>query len=158
MAKASTLYDEPQFEEAEYEVEASNQTDFEIDDGIEIGARHRNVTRTPKYPFDKLAVGQSFHVAQTADMPKPASTLAGAVTNANKKWSSEHPTETEVVTVSTFETDENGKRVRAPEDGYIKTGEHQVVRPVRVPQRHFTIRSVGADDVRGVGARVFRDL
>lgn len=163
MAKAATMYDEPELNEVEFEedegTEATNvASGFEIDDDIQIGARHRMTARQAKYPFDKLAPGQSFHVAATADMPKPASTLAGAVTNANKKWSVEHPTEVETVMLSTFEVDAEGKRVRSPEGGYIKTGEREVTRPVRVAERHFTIRSVGEDDKRGFGARVFRDL
>ena len=152
MAKAQSVYDEP---EIETEVSA---TGFEIDNDVELGARTRFAARAAKYPFDQLQVGQSFHVAATADMPKPGTTLAGAVTNANTKWSKDHPTKTESKVLSVFHTDEAGKRVKNEAGQYIKIGENPVTRPVRVVERHFTIRSVDGTDPRGAGARVFRDL
>ena len=148
------LYDEPELNEAE---EASD-TGYEIDTDVALGARARFAARTAKYPFDKLGVGHSFHVPATADMPKPGTTLAGAVTNANNKWSKDHPTEMESKTLSTFAIGEDGKRIRNEDGSYVKTGERPVVRPVRVAERHFTIRSVGSEDPKGPGARVFRDL
>jgi hypothetical protein len=167
-AKAVSLYDEPEttqdwvdenvFEANNVQENVSENNGFEIDDDVTIGARQRNLTRPAKYPFDRLEVGQSFHVAATSEMPKPASTLAGAVTNANKNYSYDHESETEVVIRSIFETDSEGKRIRSPDGRFNKIGEHEVVMPVRVPIRHFTIRSVGEDDKRGPGARVFRDL
>lgn len=164
MAKAQV----EEFDEDEFEVEVedggveapmTSADTFEIDDGIEMGARQRNLLRPGKYPFDRLEVGQSFHVPATAEQPAPAKTLAGAVTNANNKWSHPDPSgETETRTVSVYELDANGKRVKAVGGGYIKTGEKVETRVKRIQDRHFTIRSVGANDVRGPGARVFRDL
>lgn len=153
MARKSeaSLYDEA-------EVYGNEVQGFEIDSDVELGARTRVTARQAKYPFDQLAVGQSFHVAASEDMPKPGTTLAGAVTNANTKWSHDHASETETKTVSVFARDEDGKRIKNVHGQFEKLGEQDVTRAVRVAERHFTIRTVDGTDPRGVGARVFRDM
>jgi hypothetical protein len=130
---------------------------FEIDSDVEMGPRSRLAPRQAKYPFDMLQPGQSFHVPATEEMPKPGITLAGAVTNANNKWSHETG-QYETKLVSVFEVGPDGKRVKTAEGEYIKTGQEQVQKPVLQYERHFSIRSATADDVRGPGARVFRDI
>ncbi len=156
MAKAqANVYDELEYG-ADDAPEFSN---FAIDSDVERGPRTRNSSRAAKYPFDLLGVGQSFHVPVSEDMPKPGITLAGAVTNANNKWSHPDPSgATETKTVGVFQTDENGKRVRNADGGFVKIGEEQRTVPVRIAERRFAISTVGAEDKRGPGARVFREL
>lgn len=89
------------------------------------------------YPFDALNVGQSFHVAKTADNENPARTMATAVSQAVRKHALEDG----------FETDENGN-VKLN-----KAGE-QVIK--WKPTKVFTVRQVGADDPDGEGARIYR--
>lgn len=133
---------------------------FVIESDVPMGAQKRGSGLRPaKYPFDYLEPGQSFHVPATEDMPKPAITLAGAVTNANHKWS--HPSPdgaTETKEVAAFEVDENGKRVKTADGKFIKTGTKLVTTVVRIQDRHFTIRTAEEGDPRGPGARVFRDI
>lgn len=151
----ASVYDESDYEEVTVQ-EATNG--YEIDSDVEMGTRKRG-TRQAKYPFDALEVGQSFHVAATEEMPKPGITLAGAVSNANNKWSHEDPSgATEVKTLSVFQKDEDGKRVKDEDGKYIKIGEQEVTVPVRIEDRHFVISTVDNTDKRGAGARVFRTL
>jgi hypothetical protein len=62
-----------------------------------------------KYPFEKMEIGDSFHVAKSEERPKPARTLASTVSTASKKYG-----------------------------------------------KVFRVRSVGEEDPKGPGARVFR--
>ena len=162
MAKAQVEeFNEDEFDDENEQVETVNEAPsaFVIDNDVELSARTRNTLRAAKYPFDALQVGQSFHIAATEDTPQPGKTVAGAVTNANTKYSHPDPSgELETRTLAIYEVDANGKRVRNAEGGYIKIGERTVERVKLIQDRHFTIRSVGNSDPRGAGARVFRDL
>ncbi len=161
MAKAAQTeqFDETLDETQEVQEAAAAGTDaYEIDDDVVLTPRQRHLLRPAKYPFDKLEVNQSFHVVATTEQPEPAKTLAGAVTNANNKFSRPDPTgafETKVM--AQYAKDEHGKRIKNEDGSYQKIGEQAVQRPKIVYDRHFTIRSVGADDKKGPGARVFRD-
>ena len=42
--------------------------------------------RASIYPFDKLAVGQSFFIPATDERPDPAKSLASTVANASKRF------------------------------------------------------------------------
>jgi hypothetical protein len=57
---------------------------FGLIDGAELpagrGGRNRSI-----YPFDSMAVGQSFFVPATTDKPNPAKSLASTVASANKR-------------------------------------------------------------------------
>lgn len=63
---------------------AATTSAFAIDDGITMppsrGGRNRSV-----YPFEQLAVGQSFHVPASEAKPNPAKSLASTVSSANKR-------------------------------------------------------------------------
>jgi hypothetical protein len=63
---------------------AASTSAFAIDDGITMppsrGGRNRSV-----YPFEQLAVGQSFHVPASEAKPNPAKSLASTVSSANKR-------------------------------------------------------------------------
>ena len=61
-------------------------SDFELEKGIEIGHVARRPRGSYKYPFEKMEVGDSFHVASTEKRPNPARTLASTVSSASKKY------------------------------------------------------------------------
>lgn len=108
-----------------------------------------------KWPFDELTVNASFHVApvEGKDM---ARVMAAAVSNANAKYSVKTG-ETETVEVETYQVDDKGKRVKV-NGHFVKTGKKSVTRDKTKKERDYVLRSVGADDPRGAGIRVFRTL
>ena len=121
---------------------------FEIDDNVPIAAKRRGAVGSPResiYPFAKLEIGQSFHVPVTADMPKPNRTLGSAVSNATKSYDVEDLDAAGNKQYDAVEVkDKNGNVLRVEQ---------------RVRMKHtrvFTVRAVGEDDPRGVGARVYR--
>jgi hypothetical protein len=64
-----------------------SQMTFEIlDDVILPESRRGRIGTGPKYPFDKLAPGKTFFVAQSAQFPDPMKTLTSAVAAAKMKW------------------------------------------------------------------------
>lgn len=130
-------------------------TGFDIDDNVPMPV----VTRRPRetaYPFDKLQVGQSFHVAPTVEFPDPVSRLYSSVSGARAKWSV--PTgEKEIVKVKEYMRVEGGKGYVKGEDGKrIVIGERDEERDVTTPTRDFKVVAVDASDPRGAGARVYR--
>lgn len=62
------------------------KTSFEIDDNVAMPTTRAAGGREGKYPFDKLNVGQSFHIPATDDTPKPNARYGSAVTSANKRF------------------------------------------------------------------------
>ena len=103
---------------------------FKIEDSIPvptISGRGRGVN---VYPFDRLAVGQSFFVPNSEDKPNAAKSLASTVSSATARYA-----------------------VPA-EDGSTKTNKKGEVVPVMVKTREFVVRSVEEDGVKG--ARVWR--
>lgn len=100
---------------AEAPVEKVKET-FEIEDNIPLPTVKRGGGKgVEKYPFDKLEIGQSFHVPATEDRPNPGKTLASTVSSAKNRYKVE------------------GQLTRI-----------------------FVLRTVGEDDPKGAGARVFR--
>jgi hypothetical protein len=127
---------------------------FAIDEAIPLPATTGRRSREGGYPFDKLEVGQSFHVAATADNADPVLRLQSSVSAAKARYAVETG-ETEIVTVKEYlrdgkgyVKDENGKRVVV-----ATTSE---TRPVMKATRNFTVKAVDASDPRGAGARVWR--
>lgn len=112
--------------------------------------------RLPKYPFDVLEIGQSFHVAVSDAMPKPEKVLSSSVTTANEKYSEPHPTETEEVTVRTYAKNAAGDFIKGPDGKRIVASETKETHPKRVPTRVFKLFPVDANDPKGKGVRVFR--
>ena len=82
------------------------------------------------YPFDQLAVGQSFFVPNSESKPNAAKSLASTVSSATARYA-----------------------VPA-EDGATKTNKKGEVVPVLVETRKFVVRSVEENGVKG--ARVWR--
>lgn len=135
---------------------SSASTGYEIEDAVAIpsGASSRR-GRQSGYPFDKLAVGQSFHVAKSDENTDPAARLASSVSGANAKYA--EPTgEKKSVKVKTYQTDADGKFVKDAEGKRIVTGETTEERDVTKFTRTFIVKTVDGTDPKGEGARVWR--
>lgn len=136
--------------------DAAPAQSFEIEDGVAIPATSARKGREGGYPFDKLEIGQSFHVAKTAENPDPASRLASSASGARAKHAVDTD-KTETVTVSVYKKGEDGKGYAKDADGKrIVESTKEVTRPVKRLTRDFVVKSVGADDPKGEGARVWR--
>lgn len=121
---------------------------FEIDDNVPLAPKRRGGntgTREAIYPFDALNVNQSFHVPVSDKMPKPARSLASAVSAATAKYAVEVK-------------DANGQTVMEPFERKDKAGTviETGTRPKMQNTRVFTVRAVDASDPRGPGARIYR--
>jgi hypothetical protein len=104
---------------------------FEIDDYTPPeGKRGRRAGGEAKYPFDKLAVGQSFHVPATEANKNPAKGLASTVSSANRRYAEKI-------------------------DGTHKNRKGEDVPNYKLT-RKFSVSPAAADDPRGPGARVVR--
>jgi|ERR1051325_1635744 hypothetical protein len=136
-----------------------------IDDDVPMPEGQRN--RAPRetiYPFDKLEVGQSFHVAKTEENPDPAIRLSSSVSGAHVRYSPVLKDEAGNVLTETYESPVYKKT--ADGKGWEKdptTGKRvveSVVTKTREqrgePTREFFIVPTDATDKRGEGARVFR--
>ena len=61
-------------------------SEFALDDGVAVPPLKRGGRGGAKrYPFDTMAIGQSFHIPKTADNPKPSKRIASIVSLASKK-------------------------------------------------------------------------
>ena len=129
---------------------------FEIDDGVEMPTDSKRRGRETGYPFDKLEIGQSFHVPTTSDNTDPASRLASSVSGARLRFS--EPTgATETVEVKTYVRHESGKGFAKDADGKrIVESTKTEERPVLRMTRDFAVKAVGPNDPKGEGARVWR--
>lgn len=135
----------------------ATKASYDIDDGVPMPTGTVRRGREGGYPFDKLEIGQSFHVAKTAENPDPAARLASSVSGARVKYSEEIPGETETVTVKTYKRGPDGKGYAKDADGKrIVESETTETRPKTKLTRDFVCKSVGADDPKGEGARVWR--
>lgn len=133
---------------------------FEIEDNIPISSVKRGGNSGTTYPFDKLQVGQSFHVKATTDRPNPAKSLASTVSSATARYAVEVKDDngnvvTEVIKVKEPVKDAAGNEIKG-EDG--KTIMHEVSRTVAkmLNTRVFSVRTVGDSDPKGAGARIWR--
>lgn len=106
------------------------KTMFQIEDNVPVPAISGRGRGVKVYPFDQLAVGQSFFVANDESKPNAAKSLASTVCSATARYA-----------------------VPA-EDGSTKTNKKGEVVPVMVKTRKFVVRSAEEDGVKG--ARVWR--
>lgn len=134
----------------------SAASSFDIDDAVPMPTDTARRGRSGGYPFDKLEIGQSFHVAKSADNEDPAARLASSVSGARVKFSVPDGDKTETVTVKTYKRGEDGKYIKDADGKRVVDTETTETRPVLKLTRDFTVKSVGADDPRGEGARVWR--
>ena len=106
------------------------KTMLQIEDNVPVPAISGRGRGCNVYPFDRLAVGQSFFVANDESKPNAAKSLASTVSSAAARYA-----------------------VPA-EDGSTKTNKKGEVVPVMVKTRMFVVRRVEEDGVKG--ARVWR--
>jgi len=111
---------------------------FVIDRGMPVPRIKRRDSET-SYPFDKLEVGDNFHVPATEEVPTPAKSLASSVTQANRRFAKEIP--------GTHRSKDITRK------GKLYPGKDI---PNYELTRKFIVREVGEDDPRGPGARVYR--
>ena len=107
---------------------------FAIEDGVKIPSIKRSGAAASIYPFDKLAVGQSFFVPATEAMPNPGKSLASTVSSASKRYATENGT----------------REINRKVDGVMT----KVTVPAYEYERKFVVRSVEEGGVKG--ARVWR--
>ena len=103
---------------------------FQIENDVPVPAISGRGRGGNVYPFDQLAVGQSFFVANSESKPNAAKSLASTVCSATARYA-----------------------VPA-EDGSTKTNKKGEVVPVMVRTRKFVVRRAEEDGVKG--ARVWR--
>ena len=106
------------------------KTMFQIEENVPVPAISGRGRGVKVYPFDQLAVGQSFFVANDESRPNAAKSLASTVCSATARYAV------------------------ASEDGATKTNKKGEVVPVMVETRKFVVRSVEENGVKG--ARVWR--
>ena len=106
------------------------KTMFQIEDNVPVPAISGRGSGGNMYPFEVMAVGQSFFVPNSESKPNAAKSLASTVSSATARYA-----------------------VPA-EDGSTKTNKKGEVVPVMVETRKFVVRSVEEDGVKG--ARVWR--
>lgn len=129
---------------------------YEIEDGVAMPTGTNRKGREGGYPFDKLEIGQSFHVAKSAENPDPASRLASSVSGARVKYSEPVEGETIQVTVKTYKKGDDGKYLKGDDGKRVVDTETTETRPKTRLTRDFACKAVGADDPKGEGARVWR--
>lgn len=130
---------------------------YKIDDAVAMPTASARRSREGGYPFDKLEVGQSFHVAKTADNSDPVTRLQSSVSGARTRYAVKVPGETETVTVKEYQRGEGGKGYAKGADGKrIVVSSKTETRPKMAVTRDFTVKAVDASDPRGEGARVWR--
>ena len=106
--------------------------------------------------LDKLEpLKGSIHIAATDTLKEPAKSVASAISAANMRWSKGTGV-METVTLNVYQLDDKGKRVKAADGSYIKTGEKQEQREQRESIREFRVRTVDGTDPKGAGARIVR--
>ena len=106
------------------------KTMFQIENDVPVPAISGRGRGGNVYPFDQLAVGQSFFVPNSESKPNAAKSLASTVSSATARYAV------------------------ASEDGATKTNKKGEVVPVMVKTRKFVVRRAEEDGVKG--ARVWR--
>ena len=113
------------------------------------------------YPFDNLAVGHSFFVANTEDRPDAAKSLASTVSAAKARYAVETG-EMKSVVVKVYAKDADGKIVKNADGSRVVTGEVTETRAVTRQERDFVLRAVEDGAPWGqagvAGAAIWRTL
>lgn len=124
--------------------------------GVPIPAGGTFGSRSGSYPFDSMEIGDSFHIAVSAQNPKPWTKIAATVGNATKKsMVPANPPQKETV--------KKRQVVRDAEKNVIKDANGKKVfetitveQDVMVATKKFIVRHAAANDALGAGARIFR--
>jgi len=96
------------------ETETATETKvvFEIESGIPVPRTRQGGKGGGKYPFAKMEVGQSFHVAATEENDNPAKNLASTVSAAKKRYKVDGKLTRNFVVRRVDETDPKGNGAR----------------------------------------------
>lgn len=134
---------------------------FEIESNVAIPTIKRggggNLTpRKSNYPFDKLEVGQSFHVPATTEEPEPWKKMASNVSAANARSEVEVEPKQQVVVERTRVIKGADGKPQKDAAGKIVREKYTETVPLTRRTKHFVARQVNKDDARGIGVRVFR--
>lgn len=136
---------------------------IEIDDDVPMPDSTRRAPRETVYPFDKLEVGQSFHVAKSDENPDPATRLSSSVSGAHIRYSEVIKGEDGKPVQETYESPvykrtEDGKGYAKDDAGkrVVEKMETKTRDKRGEPSKTFRIVKTDATDKRGEGARVFR--
>lgn len=119
---------------------------FSIIEGAEVPESkrgNRGGGAPTKYPFDQLAIGQSFFVPVSEDQPDPVKALGSTVSSANRRFSEKTGEQKQVM--RTKRTDGN----KAVRDANGKPVREQVTVDVTKPLRKFVIRKVESGKAYG---------
>lgn len=132
------------------EADDSAASQYEIDDDVPLSVRGGGRGRDATYPFAKLSLGQSFHVAFVKDKPNFGKNLSSAAAQFARRFDKALTNEDgsplqETVEVSYKQADGTSAK---------KT----VTRQKMEPTIGFTVRTVGSDDKRGEGYRIYRTV
>lgn len=128
---------------------------FVIEDGIDVPTISGRGRTGTTYPFEQLAVGQSFFVPNDEKKTNAAKSLASTVSSATARYAVEAKdgagnTITETVKVKTFKKGEDGKNAKDENGKPIVESETTETRPKMIETRKFVVRSVEG------GARIWR--
>lgn len=140
----------------------SKSNSFEIDADVPLPTGTKRRGRESGYPFDKLEIGHSFHVAPTkkdGKLETPAEValrLSSSTSAARTKYQEEIPGQTEEVTKRTYKKDADGKFLKTEDGKRILEKEEKVTVPATKLTRDFMVKEVGEDDPKGPGARCWR--
>ncbi len=132
-------------------------TGYEIEDNIAMPTDKARKGRTGGYPFEGLNVGQSFHVAATADEDADAvaARLQSSVSGARTRFATDSG-EKETVNVKVYAKGDDGKFLKGEDGKRVVASETPTERAKLTITRDFKVRAVGSDDPKGAGARVWR--
>lgn len=135
----------------------NTSTSYEIEDNVPMPANTVRRGRQGGYPFEQLAVNQSFHVAAKANETpaQVAARLQSSVSGARTRFA-EETGETENVTRKVYQRNEDGSFVKDAEGKRVVQSEETVARPKTRITRDFSVKPVDANDPKGPGARVWR--
>jgi len=117
---------------------------IEIEKGIKPKNPSRARSRESAYPFDRMEIGDSFHVPVTAQNDDPIKNLSSSVSNANQKYFER-------------EKDENGDEIIVSTRTMERKGQKYEINKYKGMQlRRFYAEKVDDSDPSGPGVRVFR--
>ena len=126
---------------------------FVLEDNVPMPKSGRGGRKGDTYPFDKMAVNQSFFIAATAEKPNPAKAMASTVSSATARYAV-GTGEFETVKVKQYQVDGDGKRVRNEAGELIVIGEVEESREIMKQTRKFEVRAADeTEQGRGPGAR-----
>lgn len=132
---------------------------FAIESGVPLPSATARRGRQSGYPFEKLGINDSFHVAKPDDvetLEELLTRLQSSVSGARAKFAVQDGDKTKTVKQKTYKKDDNDKIMKDEQGKRILDTETEVEVPVMLNTRNFTAMIVGDDDPKGEGVRVWR--